>query len=362
MAESTAIEAKGIRAVLEHDCGMLAALEVEDGEGKIAMLHRAPWRGKPDEIPADAPPHLARLAGDFFCAPFADATIDRAPFHGWTANGHWTPIETRREGNRVAARFMLDIQVLGAKVEKVLMLIDDHPFLYQHHIFTGGEGAIPVSNHANLTLPHGARLNFSPKRWFETPAHQQETDPARGRSLFAPAAMAKEATKFPRADGGTLDLTTYPIDEQHEDFVIGVEAEGRDFGWTAVHRPKEGDLYLSLRDPRVLPLTMLWFSHGGRYYPPWSSRHRHVLGVEEGVGITHLGHSARQSPHPLEASATATALKLEPSGSVEVRHVTGCLAWPGDGEIVAIEPEDGALRIIARNGATRQVPFDARLL
>jgi hypothetical protein len=288
--------------------------------------------------------------------------IDKAPFHGWTANGRWTPIETRREGERVAARFRLDGTVLGATVEKVLMLIDDHPFLYQRHIFTGGEGAIPVCNHANLTLPQGARLSFSPKRWFETPASQQESDPARGRSLFAPAAMAKDAAKFPRIDGGTVDLTSYPIDAQHEDFVIGVEAEGRDFGWTAVQRPKEGDLYLSLRDPRVLPLTMLWFSNGGRYYPPWSSRHACVLGVEEGVGLAQLGYSAKQSPHPLTASATATALKLEPSASVEVRHVTGSIAWPGDSEIAAIEPSDTALTITARNGATRQVPFDARLL
>jgi hypothetical protein len=263
--DSTILEARGIRLVLEHDCGMLAALEVTDGDRAISMLHQAPWRDKPNELPADALPRLARLAGDFFCAPFADATIDRAPFHGWNANGHWNLLESKRDGGRSIARFGLGQTVLGARVEQELTLIDGHPFLYQRHVFMGGAGAIPVSNHANLTLPNGARLSFSPKRWFETPASPQESDPERGRSLLAYPAIADDLRKFPHADGGTADLTRYPFAEGYEDFAIGIEADGSAFGWTTVHRPKEFDLYVSLRDPRALPLTMLWFSNGGRY-------------------------------------------------------------------------------------------------
>ena len=62
---------------------------------------------------------------------------------------------------------------------------------------------------------------------------------------------------------------------------VGIEAQGHRLGWTTVTRPEEGDLFLSLRNARRLPMTMLWHSNGGRDYAPWSGRHFGCLGVEE---------------------------------------------------------------------------------
>ena len=122
---------------------------------------------------------------------------------------------------------MLKRPVMGARLIKELTVRNGHPFLYQKHIFEGGAGAIPVANHAMVTLPNGGRMFFSPKRWAETPAAAPETDPQLGRSLFSYPAETTDLRHLPRAAGGTADLTRYPVGERHEDIAMLVEAEVR---------------------------------------------------------------------------------------------------------------------------------------
>jgi hypothetical protein len=357
----TMIEADGISVGFDRTFGMIAELRVVRDGRTISMLHKAPWYG--EQMPPDAAPHLGRLAGDFFCAPFGDASADGAPGHGWPANSPWSSLGTVREGEATVARFSLERPVMGATLVKELRLVDRHPFVYQRHVFTGGRGdEIAVANHAMLSLPHGARLSFSPKRWWETPATGLEPDPARGRGLLAYPAVSEDARHFPLADGGTGDLTRYPVGQRHEDFAVGVEAPGRSFGWTTVARNGEADLFLSLRNAERLPMTMLWFSNGGRDYAPWNGRHVDVLGVEEGLNRSLLGHSAQQVPNALDAAGVPTALKLRAGASIETRHIIGSLPWEGDGEIAEIEAAEGGLALRTPAGPARHVPCDLAFL
>jgi hypothetical protein len=328
------IEARGIRARLELFCGMISKLVVERDGRTIAMLHRAPWVGQDIALPEGAGPHLGHLAGDFFCAPFGDASADGAPGHGWPANATWTHLGTERKNGETVARFRLDRKAMGAELVKELRLVDDHPFLYQRHVFTGGHAeGMAVANHAMVSLPNGGRLSFSPKRWWETPTIPLEPDPARGRSALACPAKSEDPVHFPLASGGEADITRYPFANRHEDFVTGVEAEASQLGWTTVARETEGDLFISLRNPARLPMTQLWFSNGGRDYSPWNGRHVGCLGVEEGLTRAMLGDSFGRIPNPLDAAGVPTGLSLEPGSTVEVRHVIGQVPWNGDGEI-----------------------------
>ena len=88
-------------------------------------------------------------------------------------------------------------------------------------------------------------------------------------------------------DGTIADLTSYPFASAHEDFVALVENTANDLGWAAALRPDKRDIFLSLKNPRDYPITMMWFSNGGRDYAPWNGRHRGVLGPR-----------ARSRPHP----------------------------------------------------------------
>jgi hypothetical protein len=304
----TQVTANGIQFEFDADTGKLDSFTVNDEGRHISPLHQAPWIGTDEAMPPDAAPHMATLGGDFFCAPFAQSEAG-SPLHGWPANEPWRIVINER-GTLKAS---LSPSIYGASLVKELSVFDDHPFVYQQHLFIGGSGRVPVANHANVSLPHGGLIRTSAKSVWETPNDPQESDPERGRSGLCYPAQSTDPRKFPGVDG-PVDLTQYPWNPRHEDFVVGIEADGHMLGWTAVTRPKEGDLFLSLRNAKQLPMTMLWHSNGGRDYAPWSGRHFGCLGVEEGAADHMLGAST-------EADLVGPgAISLTGDGTADVRQ------------------------------------------
>ena len=348
------IAAQGIGFRFAPKYGIVSGFVIEDQGRQISMMHKAPWAGSGIDLPSGAPPHQADLEGDFFCAPFSDASTDSAALHGWPANGLWQVSAGTDAGTLHST---LNHTVMGATVLKELSLSDGHPFLYQRHSFAGGQGAIAVANHAMVSLPHGGLLRFSPKRWFETPETAPETDPTRGRSSLRYPARSADPRRFPAADGRTVDLTRYPFGPAHEDFVIAVESAQSPLGWTAVTRPNEGDLYLSLRNPQRLAMTMLWQSNGGRDYAPWNGRHTGCLGVEEGIALPLLDISLRDDRNFLAKSGQDSALVLAPDTTTDVRHITGCIAWPTGEAVQDIWLADNELMVLGEQGAKRSLPI-----
>lgn len=358
------ISASGISVTLDLKVGHVRSLEVERDGRTLTPLHTAPWVedraiGDDDTIPAN----LRFLSGDFFCAPFSTADLEPAPPHGWTANSSWHHVETRSIAGGTSAVYRLDRRIMGAMVEKTFRLRDGHPFLYETHAFIGGEGAIPIANHAMTHLPAGGTLSFSPKQWAATPDQALEPDPAKGRSLLAYPQRSNDPTHVALAAGGAADITHYPFGEHHEDAVILAEAPGRPLGWIAALRPDCRDLFISLKSPADYPITILWFSNGGRDYAPWNSRHVGVLGIEEGRTYAGYGHVASTVPNPYTAMGIPTALALDPHGRVEVRNVIGGLPLPHDsGMVVDVQTSGGQLRIAFSNGRRLNVPYDEAFL
>ncbi len=344
------VSAQGIRFVFDANLGRLDGFTVTDGGREVSPLHRAPWVGTGEAMPADAAPLIAGLGGDFLCAPFSTGG-EGEPIHGWPPNSAWT-VKSSQNGT---LRAVLDRSVQGAMLVKELSVQDGHPFVYQRHVFLGGEGRLTCANHANVSLPNGGWIRTSAKSHWETPGTQQESDPALGRSALVYPARTDDPRAFPGMEG-PVDLTRYPWAPRHEDFVIGVEARGHSLGWTAITRPKEGDVYLSLRNARHLPMTMLWHSNGGRDYAPWSSRHFGCLGVEEGLAENMLALSS-------EADLSGPgALTLCPGGVASVLHVVGAIDWPSGEPIATIEAKADTLVILGEGGASRTVPCRVNLL
>jgi hypothetical protein len=343
---TTTLLATGIRLAFQPQGGVLRDLAVEDEGQTISPLHAAPWT--PDEVPPDAPPHQRWLAGDFLSAPMG-ASPDG--LHGLTANGDWRVMPAPAG----TLRAVLDGAVAGSTVVKELSVADGHPFVYQRHLFIGGRGALPVANHAMIALPNGATLSFSRKRWWETLAEPLET--TRGRSCLAYPKRAEDAAEFPAADGGTVNLHRYPWGDRHEDFVTGVEDPAARLGWTAVVRQGEGDLVLSLKNARALPMTMLWHSNGGRDYAPWNGRHFGCLGVEEGAALPFLGLSSRETPDPLTAAGQPALVTLDPAGTVEVRHILGAIRWPTGQSVAGVMLDGDVLTVTGDWGAERRLPI-----
>ena len=290
---------------------------------------------------------LRRLT-EFLAAPMGPGPQG---LHGLTANGDWRIMPSASD----TLRAVLEGEVMGATVIKELSVSKNHPFLYQRHLFIGGSGALPVANHAMVSVPNGAKLSFSRKRWWETLGEPLET--SRGRSCLAYPRRNEDAAEFPAADGGTVNLHRYPWGQEHEDFVSGVEDPASRLGWTAVVRPEEGDLFLSLRNPNALPMTMLWHSNGGRDYAPWNGQHRGCLGVEEGAALPVLGLSALETPDPLTAAGQPAVVQLDPLGTVDIRHVIGAICWPTGQSVAGVMLQDDILTVTGDWGAERKLPI-----
>jgi hypothetical protein len=346
------MEARGIRAAFDAEQGMLALLEVERGTRRIAPFARVPWADAPgpSRLPPDAPAHLARMSGDFFCAPFCADDREGAPLHGWPANAPWEVVASETLPDGAVARFRLMRRVAGAVVEKVWRLRHDHPFLYQRHEFHGGSEPVPVAHHAMIDLRTGGRLAFSPKLWAETPAEGLEP----GRSLLSYPATHSDLTAFPGRDE-PVDLTRLPFGRRHEDFAMLVDDPGQRIGWATALRPACGDVAILLKAVAQLPQTMLWFSNGGRDQAPWCGQHVGVLGIEEACALAAEGWAAALAPNRLTARGIPTALDLPSGAIVAVATAMGALptgaegplsVTPGDTEVAlsdgTVAPFDGA--------------------
>ena len=364
MAQLHTIALAGSEFVLDLAAGHIRRLALSDAGRILAPFHVAPWVDDP--AIANDPSLLANLrhlAGDFFCAPFAASDVEDAPPHGWPANSPWDVVESDADHDSATALYRLQKTVLGASVEKRLTLRRDHPFLYETHTFVGGEGAVPVANHAMAALPSGGRLAFSPKLRIETPATALEPDPARGRSLLAYPTTTADPTRVALRDNGFADITRYPFADRHEDFAMLIEASGHALGWCAVSRPATRDAMLSLKNPRDFPVTFLWWSNGGRDYSPWNGRHTGVLGIEEGRSFSLGGHRASTAPNPLSEAGIPTALSLIPNDRAAVRNVIGAIALPDSGAVVTVvTDEGGSLLVRFEDGTERAVPFDSDFL
>lgn len=342
------LSATGISVGFTPQGGTLYPLEITDEGTEIAPLHAALWA--PAEVPADAPAHQIALRGDFLAAPMGAGPDG---LHGPAANGTWAVTPTVPG----TLRAVLSGQINGATLVKELSVTDHHPFLYQRHIFIGGSGQIPVCTHAMIAVPKGAKLSFSRKRWFETLAQPLESDPTKGRSGLAYPRRQEDPTDFPGADGASVNLLKYPWADAQDDFVTAVDDPSVTLGWAAFVRASEGDMILSLKNARALPMTMLWHSNGGRDYAPWNGHHLGCLGVEEGAALPVLGLSASETPDPLTAAGQPGHLTLDPTGTVEMRTALGGVHWPSGQSIAGVMLDGDTLTVTGDWGAERQVPF-----
>ena len=319
------IATDGIALSFEPQGGIIDRVTIDaasaGGSEPLRPLHRAPWVESGEALPDFVAPIEARLAGDFFCAPFAQASAEVA-IHGWAANGTWDTAgrKTTADG-AVTATYRLRQDILGARLTKEITLCPGHPIVYQRHTFEGGEGLLPVAHHAMLHVPGGAQLSFSTKHSGATPGQGLETDPARGRSILRYPQRFDDLSSVSRADGATVDASFYPFDSGHEDLVVLTERPGTRLGWSAAVAARDGFVFFAVKDAAALPQTVLWMSNGGRDYAPWNGRHRAVIGIEEAATGIHLpaprripasGWSRRKQQHRLRLRRHRRAGGLEP--------------------------------------------------
>jgi hypothetical protein len=360
LTEWIRISAGDIHVAVDPDLGNIRAFEHSGRE----VLHTAHWVQDTKPATVDLPVER-KLAGDFFCAPFGGSGVQGVPAHGWTANSRWSLISKAQNSNAAVVKLELDRDVFGARVTKELRLLSGHPTLYQKHTIEGGQGPLSYAHHPMVHMRDGGHIGLSAKACALTPAQALEP-----KHLFKYPSQATDLSKFPMADGGAFDLHTYPqahgkTSAGHEDFITLVEAPNARFGWTAVTRKAEGDIVIFLKDPRSAPVTMLWYSNGGRDYAPWDGKHCGVLGVEDGCTAGAGTLEQAGAPNAISNMGVPTVLQLSEGARTEIRHAivsVPCPAgWTGVANVTLVEAGT-LLRLTSLSGAELDVPFDGGFL
>jgi hypothetical protein len=346
-------------------------ITVQGGHLRACFPHKgkeaSPFFGAPwwKEAPVGGEEHVLRvLRGDFFCLPFgANAEPYRGVqyiAHGTTANGGWELDSLKAEGEEQSITLSLPVYGRG-RVLKQVRLQEDAAVLYCEHRISGLSGRMPLGHHAVLQFPEGEGSGIidlsEPLAGFTAPAPIE--DPAKGGySLLKPDLLIEDASRVPTVYGDTVDLMRYPSRDGHEDVALFVSDPAREFCYSCVTFPGEGYLYFQLKDPKVLAETLFWRSNGGRHYPPWSGRLRHVLGLEEVTSYFAYGIKQSVEPNPLAKRGFKTFIELSESKTQAVRVIMGCAPVPsGFSGVRQVSRKDGSTILIeGRGGEKLPVP------
>jgi hypothetical protein len=352
-----------VQAFLTRTGGHLAPVVFKLGRRSVRPFAIAPWT---DEKLPGTPTMLKVLRGDFFCCPFGGNAApfrgERHPPHGETANRDWTFQSQEREGDKVCVHAAMQLRTRRGRVDKRLILRDGHAAVYCEHVLSGFRGPMPVGTHPMLKFPDepvAGHISTSPFTHGRVVPAAWEKPEAKGYSVLKTGAVFTTLKRVPARDGGTADVSRFPVRRGFEELVELVSDATLPFAWSAVALPSAGYVFFAIKDPRVLRATVLWFSNGGRHYPPWNGRHVNVLGVEDVTAFFHLGLAESARPNSLSRAGTPTALMLRPDQPVRVAHILALAAIPRDfDEVRTIVPHRDGVMLKSRSGCRVFAPLD----
>lgn len=312
------------------------------------------------------PAVIRALRGDFFCMPFGgNATPlrgERHAPHGEPANANWELESLRRNSIHLS----LNTRTRRGRIDKLLQLIPGHHAIYSHHKISGMSGPTCLGHHAMLRFPDEpgggviSTSRFTFAQVFPEPVERPEN---RGYSMLKPGAVFRSIAAVPTVFGRTTDLSRYPDRRGYEDLVLLAADARLPFAWTAVTFPKQRYVWFGLKDPRVLRSTILWFSNGGRHYPPWNGRHVDVMGLEEVTANFHYGLAESVRANPLSRRGIATSVRLDARRPLAVNYIMGVAEVPrGFDRVAAIVPGDRTIVIRSDSGKSVTTPLDTSFL
>lgn len=342
---------KDVELFITRRGGHLAPVRFRIGKRWVQPYAMAPWT--PDGIDPAMPPILKVLRGDFFCFPFGGGK-DIKDVHGETANEAW---DLAQEGS---GRLMLDMQVKAPKcqVRKILSIKEGQRAVYQEHRVEGLQGRYNFGHHAVLLFPKDGEchVNVSPFKFGRVKPDAFSNPLQREYGALKTGGRFTALDKVPLAAGGNTDLTRYPDRQGFEDLVLMASKAG-DFAWTAA--TLDGYVWISLKDPRVLPSTLFWISNGGRHGEPWNGRHLRRLGLEEICG--HYSDGLEMSRRDLlkqNGVPTTAYFRAKDAKSIRVIHLVHPVA-KGFGKVESIERSPNGTEITARGaGGKVKIPVD----
>jgi hypothetical protein len=361
------IASNQVEAFVTEVGGHVAPVTFDRRGRRIRPYSIAPWVEERDAGKLE--PIIKVLRGDFFCMPFGGNTTsfgrEKHSVHGETANAKWHFESLETQDGKTSLHLSLKTRVRRGRVDKTISVADGQNIIYSRHVISDATGPMSFGHHAMLKFPDspGSGVISTSRFVFGQVFPQTFERPENGGySFLKPGAEFKSLEAVPTLNGGTADLTRYPARRGFEDLVMMVGDASEAFAWTAVTFPKERFTWFALKNPRVLRQTVMWISNGGRHYPPWSSRHVNVLGLEEVTSWFHVGLAESVAKNPVSDKGFPTSAMLRVSEPLVVSYIMGIAKIPAGFDCVkSIEAAAGRQGIVLRSGSGKETKADVDL-
>jgi hypothetical protein len=348
------LQSKSVELALTQRGGHMAPVVFDRKRRRIRPFFTASWKTRP----AGLPPILRILRGDFFCMPFGGNTVpfhgEKHPIHGETANQKWTLVSSSNKGDRHEIALRLHLKVRPGTVTKRVILRDGEEVVYQEHLVEGMRGPNCFGHHPNLLFRSPGRIAVS--RFLVGSTYPQLMEYAADGSYcgLKPNVRFKKLGPVPLVYGGTSDLTEYPSRRGFTDVIQLVNDPKSRIAWSTVTFAEEGWLYYSLKSPRTLGQTVMWFSNGGRWGAPWCGEPRNLLGLEDVTSFFADGLAASAKPNAWTRLGAKTALVFSPKKPTSIRYLFGIAKIPKGFQVVkSVRFEKGGVAFIGNRGIAR---------
>jgi hypothetical protein len=337
-------------------------------KGKVVRPYAvAPWA---EEKPTPAvTPQQRAMRGDFFCLPFG---FDRHPYRGErhppageAAHGEWRFDGLTRDSDRTTLRLSFATRIRRGLITKEVTVANGQTALYQRHTITGMRGLMDYGHHAMLRFPPeegSGRVSTSRLLFGQVRPGPSEIPAKGGYSCLKPGVRFSSLQHVPLANGGYTDISVFPAREGFDDVVILASDPSLPLAWTAATFPGQKFVWFSLKDPKELSMSLFWMSNGGKHYAPWNGRQKHVMALEEIMGLP-MGLTASIAPNLFSRAGVATKKMMNPNVPTVVRSIHGVASIPAGFDAVAsLRSAPGGVELRSKSGRLARAEVDLDFL
>lgn len=350
--KSWILENKNIRlCVTELGGHMAPVVFMKNTEKPIEPFYINPWAEENLNLDNETAV-LVPLRGDFFCLPFGGDNSwngESHPAHGEVSGNRWTLTPEQEEDSIV---FKMNTTARKGSVIKKIELKDRENNLYISHTINGFTGPASLGHHA--IFPGGTKkyINTSPIKFGYTNKYDSSNYNAVEYYSLASLEKFESLEKVPTIwkENEYTDCSVFPAREGFMDILQVLNETGMDFAWSAVTVPEEGYLWFSLKDPKILPSTVLWMENKGRHQNPWNGRNC-CIGVEDVCSSFADGLAVSAEENFLNKEGIKTCHQLKEDTGLSVNYIQGVVRIPeGFDRVKTITKKDDGIEISSFSG------------
>ena len=259
----------------------------------------------------------------------------------------------------------LATKVRPGKVTKRIALRKGQSALYVSHVVEGFAGPVTLGHHAIMPGDRTHYLSCPPL--ITGISDTAPPDPSAKEYYSVPAGtLFKNLSEIPTIwkDPATADYSVFPGRTGFVDILQVFPELPKDGSpqWFTATVPSHGYLWYSLKDPKILPSTLLWREDHGRYGAPWSGRNC-CLGIEEVLSHLASGLKVSAKENRITRLGQRTSMTLDGKTPLMVKNIQGVCRIPkGFDRVSKVTFKPGKVIFKSKAGASVEAAVDWEFL